>query len=47
LSPGQGPALKAQASVVHQGQRSAVIRTEIARNDGRRVLEVMSTHITK
>jgi uncharacterized protein (TIGR00369 family) len=44
ISPGQGPALKAQASVVHQGQRVSVIRTEVVRSDGRRVLEVMSTH---
>lgn len=44
ISPGQGPALKAQASVVHQGQRVAVIRTEVRRTDGRQVLEVMSTH---
>jgi uncharacterized protein (TIGR00369 family) len=45
ISPGQGPALKAQASVVHQGQRTAVIRTEVTRSDGRRVLEAMSTHV--
>ena len=44
ISPGQGPALNAQARVVHQGQRVAVIRTEVLRSDGRRVLEVMSTH---
>jgi acyl-coenzyme A thioesterase PaaI-like protein len=44
ISPGDGPALRAQASVVHQGQRSAVIRTEVLRSDGRRVLDVMSTH---
>ena len=44
ISPGQGPALKAQASVVHQGQRVAVIRTEVLRGDGRRVLDVLSTH---
>ena len=44
ISPGDGPALRARASVVHQGQRSAVIRTEVMRSDGRRVLEVMSTH---
>lgn len=47
ISPGQGPALKAQASVVHRGQRVAVIRTEVTRSDGRRVLEVMSTHVAK
>jgi uncharacterized protein (TIGR00369 family) len=45
ISPGQGPALKAQASVVHLGQRVSVIRTEVARSDGRRVLEAMSTHV--
>ena len=45
ISPGDGPALKAQASVVHQGQRSAVVRTEVTRSDGRRVLDVMSTHV--
>ena len=45
ISPGEGPALEAQASVVHQGQRSTVIRTEVTRTDGRRVLEAMSTHV--
>jgi uncharacterized protein (TIGR00369 family) len=44
ISPGEGAALKAQANVVHQGRRVAVIRTEVTRSDGRRVLEVMSTH---
>lgn len=45
ISPGQGPALKAQASIVHQGQRVSVIRTEVMRSDGRLVLDLMSTHI--
>ena len=44
ISPGDGSALKAQANVVHHGRRVSVIRTEITRSDGRRVLEVMSTH---
>lgn len=44
ISPGEGPALKAQASVIHHGQRLSVARTEITRSDGRRVLEVLSTH---
>jgi acyl-coenzyme A thioesterase PaaI-like protein len=44
ISPGQGPALQARASVVHQGQRVSVVRTDVTRSDGRRVLEVMSTH---
>lgn len=47
ISPGQGPALQAQASIVHQGQRVSVIRTEVTRSDGRRVLEVMSTHVAR
>ena len=47
ISPGDGPALEAQATVVHQGQRVAVLRTELKRSDGRRVLEVMSTHIAR
>ena len=47
VSPGEGAALKAQANVVHHGRRVAVIRTEITRSDGRRVLEVMSTHAVK
>jgi uncharacterized protein (TIGR00369 family) len=47
ISPGQGPALKAQASVVHQGQRVAVVRSEVTRSDGRRVLEAMSTHVAQ
>lgn len=45
ISPGEGPALKAQANVVHHGQRLSVVRTEVTRNDGRRVLEVTSTHL--
>jgi acyl-coenzyme A thioesterase PaaI-like protein len=45
ISPGEGPALRAQASIVHQGQRVSVIRTDLTRSDGRRALEVMSTHV--
>jgi len=44
MTPGEGPALRAQASVLHHGQRLSVVRTEVTRSDGRRVLEVMSTH---
>jgi acyl-coenzyme A thioesterase PaaI-like protein len=47
ISPGQGPALEARASLVHQGQRVATVRTEVRRSDGRRVLEAMSTHLAK
>lgn len=44
ISPGDGDALRAQATVVHHGRRVSVVRTELTRSDGRRVLEVMSTH---
>ncbi|HUQ75798.1 MAG TPA: acyl-CoA thioesterase domain-containing protein [Burkholderiales bacterium] len=44
ISPGEGSALKAHANVVHRGQRLAVVRTEVMRSDGRRVLDVLSTH---
>ena len=47
VSPGEGPALEAHASVVHHGQRMSVARTEVTRSDGRRVLEVMSTHVRR
>jgi acyl-coenzyme A thioesterase PaaI-like protein len=47
ISPGDGAAIKAQASVVHHGRRVSVVRTELTRSDGRRVLEVMSTHAVK
>lgn len=47
ISPGEGRALKAQANVVHHGRRVSVIRTEVTRSDGRRVLEAMSTHATR
>jgi acyl-coenzyme A thioesterase PaaI-like protein len=45
ISPGDGPALEARARIVHRGQRSSVVRTEVARSDGRRVLEALSTHM--
>lgn len=47
ISPGEGRALKAQANVVHHGRRVSVIRTEVTRSDGRRVLEAMSTHAAR
>jgi acyl-coenzyme A thioesterase PaaI-like protein len=47
VSPGEGAALKAQANVVHHGRRTSVVRTELTRSDGRRVLEVMSSHALK
>jgi len=45
ISPGDGPALEARSTIVHRGQRLAVVRTEVTRSDGRRVLEATSTHV--
>jgi acyl-coenzyme A thioesterase PaaI-like protein len=45
ISPGEGPSLRAQASMLHHGQRLCVVRTEVTRSDGRRVLDVTSTHV--
>ena len=45
ISPGDGPAVEARSSLIHRGQRLAVVRTEVTRSDGRRVLEATSTHV--
>ena len=45
IAPGEGPTLRAHARVVHRGQRLAVLRTEVMREDGRRVLDAISTHL--
>jgi acyl-coenzyme A thioesterase PaaI-like protein len=44
LSPGQGPALRARATIVHQGLMTAVVRTEIRGPGARRVLEATTAH---
>ncbi len=48
ISPGDAPALKARAKVVHHGRLTAVVRTQITRQGGknrrRPVLEVATTH---
>lgn len=43
-SPGEGPAMKARARIVHHGRQTAVVRTEITGPERRRVLEAVSTH---
>jgi acyl-coenzyme A thioesterase PaaI-like protein len=44
LRAGEGKILKAESNIVHHGRMSAVIRTEISDERGRRVMEVVTTH---
>ncbi len=44
ISPGQGRVLRTSATRVHQGRQTAAVRTLITGLNGRRVLEVLSTH---
>jgi acyl-coenzyme A thioesterase PaaI-like protein len=44
VSPGQGEALDAVATVRHRGMVTAVVHTEITGPRGRRVLEAVTTH---
>jgi acyl-coenzyme A thioesterase PaaI-like protein len=44
VRPGQGPLLRARSRIVHHGGLTAVVRTDIDGEGGRRVLEVLTTH---
>ncbi len=44
ISPGEGRTLRARSTVVHQGRLTAVVNTFITGRNGRRVLEVLTTH---
>jgi len=44
VSPGQGEALEATATVRHRGMMTAVVHTEVTGPRGRRVLEAVTTH---
>ena len=44
ISPGEGQTLRARSTIVHQGRLTAVVRTQIAGESRRRVLEVLTTH---
>ena len=44
ISPGQGKALRARATVLQKGRNVAVVRTEVFGTGGKRVLEVVSNH---
>ena len=45
ISPGEGATLRARSSVVHRGRLTAVVRTQIAGRNRRRVLDVVTTHL--
>ena len=44
ISPGEGRTLRAASSVIHQGRLTAVVNTFVTGKNGRRVLEVLTTH---
>lgn len=47
VSPGQGPTLHARSEVVHRGRLTAVVRTQVLREDRRMVLDVLSNHLRR
>jgi acyl-coenzyme A thioesterase PaaI-like protein len=44
ISPGEGRTLRARSTVIHRGRLTAVVNTFITGKNGRRVLEVLTTH---
>jgi acyl-coenzyme A thioesterase PaaI-like protein len=44
VSPGEGASLRAKATLTHRGRETAVARAAVTGIDGRRVLEVLTTH---
>jgi acyl-coenzyme A thioesterase PaaI-like protein len=44
VSPGEGDSLHAASKIIHQGRDTAVARTEVTGKEGRKVLQVMTTH---
>lgn len=44
ISPGEGRTLRAASTVIHQGRLTAVVNTFVTGKNGRRVLEVLTTH---
>jgi acyl-coenzyme A thioesterase PaaI-like protein len=47
LSPGEGPHIDAAARIEHRGRNTAVVRTVISGQGGRRVLEAVTTHLRR
>jgi acyl-coenzyme A thioesterase PaaI-like protein len=44
VSPGEGRTLRATSKIIHQGRLTAVVNTCVTGRNGRRVLEVVTTH---
>lgn len=44
ISPGEGRTLRATSKIIHQGRLTAVVNTYVTGKNGRRVLEVVTTH---
>jgi acyl-coenzyme A thioesterase PaaI-like protein len=44
ISPGEGRTLRAASTVIHQGSLTAVVNTHVTGKNGRRVLEVVTSH---
>jgi acyl-coenzyme A thioesterase PaaI-like protein len=44
VSPGEGASLHANATITHRGRETAVTRVEVTGVEGRRVLEMLTTH---
>lgn len=47
VSPGEGRALRAVSTVVHQGRLTAAVRTRVTGKGGRSVLEVLTSHVSR
>lgn len=45
VSPGEGRTLRSKSSVVHEGGLTAVVHTHVTGKGGRRVLEVVTSHL--
>jgi hypothetical protein len=44
ISPGEGRTLRATSTIIHQGRLTAVVNTYVTGKNGRRVLEVVTSH---
>jgi acyl-coenzyme A thioesterase PaaI-like protein len=47
IRPCEGETIRAGSRIIHQGRLTAVLRTEIAGKDDRRVMEMVTTHTLK
>ena len=47
ISPGEGERLRIRSRLLQRGRNVCVVRTEVSNADGRRVLEVVSSHAAR